>query len=54
MKKLFKIIFLNSKLTIQDKVDIIKEHLDKVYLFDTENIVGGSVFLRDYNKFITE
>jgi hypothetical protein len=43
-----------SKLTIYQKVEILKIHLNKTINFDTDNVLGGSIFLRNYNIFIKE
>ena len=41
-----------SKLTIQQKVEIYKKKLNIKYLFDTDLVDEGSVFLREYNACI--
>ena len=39
---------------VEYKVEIFKEHLNKTYLFDEDNVLGGSVFNRAYNEIIKE
>ena len=43
-----------SKLTIEDKVEIFKEYLNKTYPFDNDDVRGGSSFIRAYNEIIKE
>jgi hypothetical protein len=43
-----------SKLKIEEKVEIFKEHLNNKYIIDTDIVDEGSKFLRAYNSCINE